>query len=113
MDGLLNDFNRELSDYLTSLEFDEREFAETEERLNQLNYLKSRYGHTIGEILAYQQKQQERLAALQDYDRYLQELEERLGQAERELGELCERASEIRKRFAECSAEKSGSICRI
>ena len=77
VDGLLNDFNRELSDYLTSLEFDEREFAETEERLNQLNYLKSRYGHTIGEILAYQQKQQERLAALQDYDRYLQELEER------------------------------------
>ena len=101
VDGLLNDFNRELSDYLTSLEFDEREFAETEERLNQLNYLKSRYGHTIGEILAYQQKQQERLAALQDYDRYLQELEERFGQAERELGELCERASEIRKRFAE------------
>ena len=101
VDGLLNDFNRELSDYLTSLEFDEREFAETEERLNQLNYLKSRYGHTIGEILAYQQKQQERLAALQDYDRYLQELEERLGQAEWELGELCERASEIRKRFAE------------
>ena len=101
VDGLLNDFNRELSDYLTSLEFDEREFAETEERLNQLNYLKSRYGHTIGEILAYQQKQQERLAALQDYDRYLQELEERLGQAERELGERCERASEIRKRFAE------------
>ena len=81
VDGLLNDFNRELSDYLTSLEFDEREFTETEERLNQLNYLKSRYGHTIGEILAYQQKQQERLAALQDYDRYLQELEERLGQA--------------------------------
>ena len=101
VDGLLNDFNRELSDYLTSLEFDEREFTETEERLNQLNYLKSRYGHTIGEILAYQQKQQERLAALQDYDRYLQELEERFGQAERELGELCERASEIRKRFAE------------
>ena len=101
VDGLLNDFNRELSDYLTSLEFDEREFTETEERLNQLNYLKSRYGHTIGEILAYQQKQQERLAALQDYDRYLQELEERLGQAEWELGELCERASEIRKRFAE------------
>ena len=101
VDGLLNDFNRELSDYLTSLKFDEREFTETEERLNQLNYLKSRYGHTIGEILAYQQKQQERLAALQDYDRYLQELEERLGQAERELGELCERASEIRKRFAE------------
>ena len=66
VDGLLNDFNRELSDYLSSLEFDEEEFAETEERLNLLNYLKSRYGHTVEEILAYQQKQAERLATLQD-----------------------------------------------
>ena len=100
VDGLLNDFNRELSDYLSSLEFDEREFSETEERLNLLNYLKSRYGHTIGEILAYQKKQAERLAALQDYDRYLQDLEERLAGAEHTLEELCEKASQIRKRFA-------------
>ncbi len=60
VDGLLNDFNREMSDYLTSLEFDEKEFSETEERLNLLNYLKSRYGHTLEEILAYQEKQEQR-----------------------------------------------------
>lgn len=100
VDGLLNDFNREMSDYLSSLEFDEQEFSDTEERLNLLNYLKSRYGHTVEEILAYQEKQSERLSSLQNYDRYLQELEKKLGQAEAELEKLCGEATEIRRRYA-------------
>ena len=106
VDGLLNDFNREMSDYLSSLEFDEKEFSDAEERLNLLNYLKSRYGHTIEEILAYQEKQSERLASLQNYDRYLQELEEKLEQSEKELREICGKATEIRKRYAAMLCEK-------
>ena len=106
VDGLLNDFNREMSDYLTSLEFDKKEFSETEERLNLLNYLKSRYGHTLEEILAYQEKQEQRLAALQDYDRYLQDLEARLKKAEEELQDLCAEASGIRQRYGKMLCEK-------
>ena len=106
VDGLLNDFNREMSDYLTSLEFDEKEFSETEERLNLLNYLKSRYGHTLEEILAYQEKQEQRLAALQDYDRYLQDLEAQLKKAEEELQDLCAEASGIRQRYGKMLCEK-------
>ena len=106
VDGLLNDFNREMSDYLTSLEFDEKEFSETEERLNLLNYLKSRYGHTLEEILAYQEKQEQRLAAMQDYDRYLQDLEAQLKKAEEELQDLCAEASGIRQRYGKMLCEK-------
>lgn len=106
VDGLLNDFNREMSDYLTSLEFDEKEFSETEERLNLLNYLKSRYGHTLEEILAYQEKQEQRLAVLQDYDRYLQDLEAQLKKAEEELQDLCAEASGIRQRYGKMLCEK-------
>ena len=106
VDGLLNDFNREMSDYLTSLEFDEKEFSETEERLNLLNYLKSRYGHTLEEILAYQETQEQRLAALQDYDRYLQDLEAQLKKAEEELQDLCAEASGIRQRYGKMLCEK-------
>lgn len=106
VDGLLNDFNREMSDYLTSLEFDEKEFSETEERLNLLNYLKSRYGHTLEEILSYQEKQEQRLAALQDYDRYLQDLEAQLKKAEEELQDLCAEASGIRQRYGKMLCEK-------
>ena len=106
VDGLLNDFNREMSDYLTSLEFDKKEFSETEERLNLLNYLKSRYGHTLEEILSYQEKQEQRLAALQDYDRYLQDLEAQLKKAEEELQDLCAEASGIRQRYGKMLCEK-------
>ena len=106
VDGLLNDFNREMSDYLSSLEFDEEECAGTEERLNLLNYLKSRYGRTTEEILAYGRKQQERLDALQNYDIYLEGLRQRLEKAEKELQKLCAQATEIRKRYAKILCEK-------
>ena len=39
-DSLLNDFNRELSEYAKTFEFSEEEFNETEERLNLINHLK-------------------------------------------------------------------------
>ena len=51
IETMLNDFNRELSDYMKSMEFDEAEFKETEDRLNLINGLKSKYGNTIDLIL--------------------------------------------------------------
>ena len=38
IDSLLNDFNRELSGYIDSMEFDGEQFAELEERLNLINH---------------------------------------------------------------------------
>ncbi|MDE5679625.1 MAG: AAA family ATPase [Lachnospiraceae bacterium] len=55
IEALLNDFNRELSDYLADMEFDEADFAAVEERLNRLNHLKEKYGKTIDEVLAYKE----------------------------------------------------------
>ncbi len=106
IDSLLNDFNRELSDYVSSLEFAGEEFEQVEERLNQLNHLKSKYGKTLEAVLEYGQKQQERLAALQDYDAYLARLEKQTAEKERELEGLCEEASVIRKRYAEVLCAK-------
>ena len=106
IDSLLNDFNRELSDYVSSLEFAGEEFEQVEERLNQLNHLKSKYGKTLEAVLEYGQRQQERLAALQDYDAYLARLEKQTAEKERELEGLCEEASVIRKRYAEVLCAK-------
>ena len=41
LDGLLNDFNRDMSSYLSGFEFEEEDFYETEKRLDELNHLKS------------------------------------------------------------------------
>ena len=57
VDGLISDFNRELSDYLSGLEFAGEHFAEVENRLNELNDLKNKYGRTIEDVLvSYDEK---------------------------------------------------------
>ena len=77
IDSLLNDFNRELSDYKMSFDFSEETFFEVETRLNEINRLKAKYGNSIEEILEYCDKKEERLLKLQDYDAYLAQLQKK------------------------------------
>lgn len=78
IDSLLNDFNRELAEYAKSLEFSEEEFYDTENRLNELNHLKTKYGNSVKEVLDYCEERKQRLKELEDYEQYMQELEENL-----------------------------------
>lgn len=100
IDQLLHDFNRDLADYQESLEFSEADFAETEERLNTLNHLKSKYGKTLEEVLAYLEKREEERQRLSDFDAYQEGLKKKLKKAEEEFDGLCEKASGIRKKAA-------------
>lgn len=101
LDSLLNDFNRDLSDYCTSFEFSEETFFETETRLNEINRLKAKYGNTIDEILAYCQEKEERLFQLKDYDHYLEDLHRHLDESEAELRKHAKALSQARKQEAE------------
>ena len=78
IDSLLNDFNRELSEYAKSLDFSEDEFYGTENRLNELNRLKTKYGNSAAQVLEYCEERKQRLKELEDYEQYMQELEEQL-----------------------------------
>lgn len=100
VDSLLNDFNRELSDYTSSFDFSEEEFYEVETRLNVVNHLKSKYGNSIEEILAYCEEKEEKLRKLQDYDVYLEHLRGKLFEAEKTVKELSEKLSGLRKNAA-------------
>lgn len=100
VDSLLNDFNRELSDYSSSFDFSEEEFYEVEKRLNEINHLKSKYGNSIEEILTYCEEKEETLRKLQDYDSYLAELRKNLADAEKKVCELSLQLSELRKSAA-------------
>ena len=82
IDSLLNDFNRELSDYKMSFDFSKETFFEVETRLNEINRLKTKYGNSIEEILEYCDKKEERLLKLQDYDAYLAKLHKKMEDAE-------------------------------
>lgn len=97
IDSLLNDFNRELSGYMSGLEFPEEAFYETEQRLNVLNHLKSRYGTTIQEVLRYAEEKQKELDRLYHYETWKKELEEKTAAAEKKLQEACLELSKKRK----------------
>lgn len=86
-DSLLNDFNRELSEYTKSFEFSEEEFRETEERLNLINHLKSKYGKTIPDIFAYCEEKKKRIDELNDYESFLNDLSETKAKAEKTAAE--------------------------
>lgn len=98
IDGLLNDFNRAASDYLSDLEFDQNDFMQVEERLNTINRLKDKYGSTIEEILLYKENREEELQRLMDADAYRDKLNAQLRDARGALEQVCGRATEIRKK---------------
>lgn len=100
VDSLLNDFNRELSEYSKSFDFSPEEFQETEQRLNEINHLKSKYGNTIEQILEYCEEKEKRLAVLQDFDQYKSQLEKALTEEEKVLLSYCDTLYTIRKKAA-------------
>lgn len=100
VDGLLNDFNRELSDYSQSCECSEEELYDTENRLNEINHLKVKYGNSIEEILTYCQEQSEKIRKLEDYETYISKLNSDCEQAKKELLRNAAELSVIRKEQA-------------
>ncbi len=106
IDDLLNDFNRSMVQYKDSLEFDEEEYVQLEERLNILNYLKSKYGNSISEILeAYEHKQSE-LTKLNHFEEYIEKLTTKALEEKKEILRLCEALSEMRQKAAMPLAQK-------
>lgn len=99
IDGLLNDFNRELSAYLEGMSFEEEEFDQVERRLDLINGLKAKYGSSIEAILEYQKKQQEKLEAFLSYEETKARLQKELKEAELRLKDACGNLTELRKTY--------------
>ena len=98
IDCLLNDFNRELSEYRESFSFSEEEFQETEQRLDQINRLKAKYGNTVAEILDYAKEQEVKRDQLQNYQEHIGELRDRLKKAEQALEKSSKQLSSMREK---------------
>lgn len=106
VDNLLNDFNRELSDYMSSAEFDPEHFAEVENRLNVINNLKGKYGQSIDLVLQALDEKQDRMEKLADYDVYLENLKKEVADLEAKGAHLAAEVSAIRKARAEVLCEQ-------
>ncbi len=97
IDNLMNDFNRDLQDYMSGLEFDSKEFLEIEDRMNLINNLKAKYGNTIEEVLKYLENAQAKLDKYVAYDQYREHLSDEKKALEGRLEILSQQISDYRK----------------
>lgn len=97
IDGLLNDFNRDLSQYISELEFDPADFDRVESRLNVLNHLKDKYGHSLEAVFAYAEEKQKQVDKLADFELYIENLQKEIASSKARLEDSCARLSKARK----------------
>lgn len=100
VDGLLNDFNRSVSEYLSGLEFEDETFQTVQDRLNYINRLKEKYGGTIEKILLYAGEKEAEIDRLSNQDAWLAERRKALEETSQRLQALAKEVSELRHRAA-------------
>lgn len=106
IDALVSDFNRELSDYISSLVNQDEEFAVAEQRLNLINHLKAKYGNSVEEILSYCQENEKKLNQYNNYEETLNEVTKALKDSEEKLDKLSKEVSTIRRTQSKLLSDK-------
>ncbi len=97
-DSILQDARREISSYIESMEFDQETFLETEERLDLIHNLQSKYGTTVENINQKLEEKRKRLEELEDYENRREETKQELAACVNRLEGFCTQLSQIRKK---------------
>jgi len=97
-EAILSDAGREISAYISSMEFDEESWRQTEERLDQIHSLQNKYGASVLAIQASLEEKKKRLEELENYDAFREQTEKKLKISTDHLCRLCTDLSEIRKK---------------
>lgn len=97
----LEDATRTLRSQLDFLEYDPGRLSAIEERLNEIQQLKRKYGKTITEILEYANKIEEEIETLQNKETHIGKLEKEIDKLKNELQLEAEALSNVRKQIAE------------
>jgi DNA repair protein RecN (Recombination protein N) len=100
IDSLLGDFTHELSAYLSEADFSEELFCRTQERLDEINHLKSKYGDSIEKILHALEEKEAQAEKLAHFDAYRKQLEDELAKQEAVVRNYSDQLHEIRQKYA-------------
>lgn len=103
---LIEDCKRNMDDYMAGLEFSESDFLRVENRLDAINHLKSKYGNSIEDILAYRDDRNSFIEKMSDFSSYMEKLQEKVSKAKKSLLSSCRELSEVRKGKALIMAEE-------
>ncbi|CAM3992191.1 DNA repair protein RecN [Mesobacillus thioparans] len=97
---MLEDAARTIRNDLDSLEYDPQRLLEIEDRLNEINQLKRKYGKTIEEILEYASKIEEEIETLQNKEVHIGQMEKELASLKKDLRIEAHNLTETRKKWA-------------
>ncbi len=101
----LSDLARALRDYAETLEFNPQRLNEVESRLALLDNLKRKYGPTLADVLAFAQRAQAELEAIESAADRIAELEAQRDALRREAGQKAWALSQARRQAAERLAQ--------
>ena len=103
---LIEDCKRNMDDYMAGLEFSESDFLRVENRLDTINHLKSKYGNSVEDILAYRDDKNSFIEKMSDFSSYMEDLQEKVSKAKRALLSASRELSDVRKGKACVMAEE-------
>ena len=98
---ILEDAAKFLRNELDDLEFDPERLNVIEDRLNEINQLKRKYGNTISAILEYGAKIEEEISTIQNKETHIDELQKRMQSLKKDLMIEGNELTNLRKNFAE------------
>ncbi|WP_102274628.1 DNA repair protein RecN [Cytobacillus massiliigabonensis] len=93
----LEDAARTIRNEMDFLEYDPARLAEIEDRLNEINQLKRKYGKTVEEILEYSSKIEEEIETLLNKETHIGQLEKEIASLRKDLLIEAEELSALRK----------------
>lgn len=98
----------EVRDYGESMEFSPEKLDKLQQRMDVIYRLRKKYGATIADVLAHQQKVQQELAAIENYDDDMAAMAKEI---ETLKGRLKTKAAELTRLRKRAALELSRSIC--
>ena len=93
---MVRDAGRFLQHYVDGLEMDGETYAYTQQRLNTINHLKSKYGNSLEDILSYAAEKTDFSNKFEDFEQYKDQLEKRKKECYEELKISCKKMHEYR-----------------
>ena len=97
VDSILSGLCREINDYLAEMNFDSREMAEVENRLDQIRSLQAKYGSDYEKVMESLEEKKERLTELSEFEERKAEAQKEYAQAKEQAEKLAGELSAIRK----------------
>lgn len=103
----LQDISRDIRSYKENIDFSPYELEQIEQRVDEINTLRRKYGDTIEEILAYKDKINERLDEILNRDEKVEELKLKLKKVEDILVIKAEKLTQKRKKSCKKPSRKN------